>query len=173
MGNRHVERTVTLRPHVGIAEREESEAGRSPRSDAGQPEELLAGVAQLEALGVEGSLLDAFREQPDVPRLLPRESVAPKFVIGRTQDRGGFDRSETSFESLVRSRRRSERDLLFEDEADQRCVGRRSTPVRWRSILRPENSEPGVERPEGLGIRSVDQSRFSLMRVALPTRSRR
>ena len=129
---RLLQRDVADGPDVGPAERrEEVDVGR-PRPDPGKRDERRADAVVVEGRHgeeIERAVLDRRRERTNVPGLLPAEPVGAQLGVARAEDPGRREPAESLLEPVVRSPRRGERDLLLEDQQDERL-------------------EPGLARPE-------------------------
>src|SRR6187402_819163 len=118
-----LERDVADGPGVGAAQgREEVDLGR-PRPDPGQRDERRAhlGVVQgRDLVEIEHPVLERPRERAHVAVLLAAEPVGAQLLVARVEHAPRRQLAEPCDEPVVRGACRGERDLLLEDQEDER-----------------------------------------------------
>ena len=200
--HRDLERPITRWPDVGSTESEQQVAGRRPRADPSNVEELLrcSGIFEsADRVEVDRSIHQTGGDSPCVASFLSRESDRSEVRVIESDKRFWIDSADRSFELLKRSVCGRERYLLFQDEANHCGESGVAWPQRRNPVAIREHRQNRVHRRQGGDCRGeccivkwrdndppsrrvvfdcavpVDagQSRFSLIRVALPTRSRR
>jgi hypothetical protein len=146
-----LERDVADGPRVRPPEGgEEVDLGR-PRPDPRQghergPRRLV--VQRRHDVEIERSVLDRGREHAHIARLLAAEAVGAELGVGRSEDSGGREAPESRLEAVVRGARRGQRDLLLEDQQDERLEARLARPELRQPVELHDRREIGIGRAE-------------------------
>jgi hypothetical protein len=142
---------VADRPHVRPAEHHQQVDGRGPSTDPGDRLERRLGSVVVEIcqrLELEGAVEDGRGQRSRVARLLAAEPDREQLAIGEAKKRLGRQRVGRGLEAVEGGARRSERDLLLEDDVYQGPEAGRPVPKRRRAMSRDDRREVGVPRGE-------------------------
>ena len=150
LADRLRERDVADRPHIGPPEDHQQVDRRRPAADAGDRLELDADDVVIEGgqpLEVERSRSRSrVGQRPAVAGLLPAEADREQLGVGeREEARRASSGSAAAVEPVERRLRRRERDLLLEDDVEERPEPGRPVPQRRRPVTRDDPGE--VRRP--------------------------
>ena len=149
---------VADRPHVGPPQDHQQVDRRGPRPDPGDGLERRMDrqfVESLERVEVERAGLDRLGERPTVARLLPAEPDGQELGIGQLEEARRGKRPDDGHEPVERGLRRRQRDLLLEDDVQERRKARAhgpraaAGPWRRRCPPGPDRARParGRRRP--------------------------
>lgn len=197
---RNLKRPIAVRPRIRATKREEEVALRRPGSDTAKRRESTPRFAVGECrhtFEIDGPGLQPVCQGSAVVGFLPTEPDGPQPTIAESGERGRSDCAQRLLEPAVCGGGRRQRDLLLEDQVDQRAKTGLTKPGRRCAVAFDEDAQVGIDLSEvegdvadggileserdgrnGAAVRSKArrghrQSRFSLIRVALPTRSRK
>jgi hypothetical protein len=155
-----LQRDVARGPRVGASQRgEEVDLGR-PGTDPGQRDErgADAGVVQRrDRVEVECPVLEGGRERAHVAVLLAAEPVRAELLVRRVQHALRREPAEPRDEPVVGGARGGERDLLLEDQEDERREARLARPELRDAVLRDDRGEIGIRIAE-LGDRRRERA---------------
>ena len=138
----------------------------------------------------DGTFDEPVGQAAGIPGLLSLETDLAEPLVAECQERLWRHLIDRLSETCISGVSRGKRHLLFQNEPHHGGESWISLPQRWYSVPIPEDSEGGLDLGEmsnavgqgvciyhverrGVRAAGLGQSRFSLMRVALPTRSRR
>jgi hypothetical protein len=162
---------VTDRPHVPPAESHEQIDVRAPVADPIELDQLRSGGVVLhlhESTWVEPALNDCSREAADVCGLLPAHSRGPEGRVVEFAESVRTDAAGRLAEPFVRRAGRAERDLLLEDDLDERAEPRLARPERRRPETIHNHREMRITAPE-LGDALRERLRGQWERHVAPT----
>ena len=105
-------------------------------------------VERAEPVQVERAGLDRAGQRPSVARLLPAEPDRQQLGIGELEEARRRERIGRRPQAIERGSCRGERDLLLEDDVEERPEAGLSIPQRWWTVARHDRGQVRIATRE-------------------------
>jgi len=138
---------VAVGPDVGAAKGAEEINVGGPAADSFEGDEFFAGVIVvkcMQGVEIELFLLDGVGEEARVVRFLPAEAELAHFDFGEPQELFGGEGADGLFEFVIKGAGGGERNLLLENDVNERREAGFANPERWNAVFFDDASEVGV-----------------------------